>query len=75
MPPYQGGGEMIGTVTTSASPMPQPPHRFEAGTPPIVQAIGLGAAMTMWRASAATAFATTSRAAAYAKERLSRSTG
>jgi len=45
MRPYQGGGEMIGTVTTEAVTYAEPPHRFEAGTPPIVQAIGLGAAI------------------------------
>jgi cysteine desulfurase/selenocysteine lyase len=45
MPPYQGGGEMIGTVTTDRITYAKPPHRFEAGTPAIVQAIGLGAAL------------------------------
>jgi cysteine desulfurase / selenocysteine lyase len=45
MPPYQGGGEMIGTVTTDRITYAKPPHRFEAGTPAIVQAIGLGAAI------------------------------
>ncbi|HDO51376.1 MAG TPA: cysteine desulfurase [Rhizobiales bacterium] len=45
MPPYQGGGEMIGTVTTDKVTYATPPHRFEAGTPAIVQAIGLGAAL------------------------------
>jgi cysteine desulfurase/selenocysteine lyase len=45
MPPYQGGGEMIGTVTTERITYAKPPHRFEAGTPAIVQAIGLGAAI------------------------------
>ncbi len=45
MPPYQGGGEMIGYVTTDEVTYGKPPHRFEAGTPAIVQAIGLGAAI------------------------------
>jgi cysteine desulfurase/selenocysteine lyase len=45
MPPYQGGGEMIGYVTTDEITYANPPHRFEAGTPAIVQAIGLGAAI------------------------------
>ena len=45
MQPYQGGGEMIGTVTTKRITYAVPPHRFEAGTPAIVQAIGLGAAI------------------------------
>ena len=45
MPPYQGGGEMILDVTLDAVTYNDPPHRFEAGTPAIVQAIGLGAAL------------------------------
>jgi cysteine desulfurase/selenocysteine lyase len=45
MPPYQGGGEMIKTVTFEESTWADPPARFEAGTPSIVQAIGLGAAL------------------------------
>jgi cysteine desulfurase/selenocysteine lyase len=45
MPPYQGGGEMIGTVSCDRVTYAVPPHRFEAGTPAIVQAIGLGAAI------------------------------
>ena len=45
MPPYQGGGEMILEVTTDAITYNDPPHRFEAGTPAIVEAIGLGAAL------------------------------
>ena len=45
MQPYQGGGEMIGTVTTERVTYTVLPHRFEAGTPAIVQAIGLGAAI------------------------------
>jgi cysteine desulfurase/selenocysteine lyase len=45
MQPYQGGGEMIETVTKDHITYNEPPHRFEAGTPPIVQAIGLGAAI------------------------------
>jgi len=45
MRPYQGGGEMILDVTLDGVTYNEPPHRFEAGTPPIVQAIGLGAAL------------------------------
>ncbi len=45
MPPYMGGGEMIASVHTDSVTYAEPPHRFEAGTPPIVQAIGLGAAL------------------------------
>jgi cysteine desulfurase/selenocysteine lyase len=45
LPPYQGGGEMIDTVTLDRITYAEPPHRFEAGTPPILEAIGLGAAI------------------------------
>jgi cysteine desulfurase/selenocysteine lyase len=45
LPPYQGGGEMIGYVTQDEITYADPPHRFEAGTPPILEAIGLGAAI------------------------------
>jgi cysteine desulfurase/selenocysteine lyase len=45
MRPFQGGGEMIEDVTEDMVTYNAPPHRFEAGTPPIVQAIGLGAAL------------------------------
>jgi cysteine desulfurase/selenocysteine lyase len=45
LPPYQGGGEMIGNVSLDAITYADPPHRFEAGTPPILEAIGLGAAI------------------------------
>jgi cysteine desulfurase/selenocysteine lyase len=45
MPPYQGGGEMIETVTTDAISYNDPPHRFEAGTPPIAEAAALTAAL------------------------------
>lgn len=45
MRPFQGGGEMILEVTEDRVTYNDPPHRFEAGTPPIVQAIGLGASL------------------------------
>ncbi len=45
MRPFMGGGEMIEEVTEDIVTYNDPPHRFEAGTPPIVQAIGLGAAL------------------------------
>jgi cysteine desulfurase/selenocysteine lyase len=45
MAPYQGGGEMIGSVSMDTITYADPPHRFEAGTPAIVEAIGLGAAI------------------------------
>ena len=45
MAPFNGGGEMIREVHREYVSYGDPPHRFEAGTPPIVQAIGLGAAI------------------------------
>lgn len=45
MPPFNGGGEMIREVFEDRVTYGDPPHRFEAGTPAIVQAIGLGAAV------------------------------
>jgi len=45
MPPWQGGGEMIEKVTLEGVTYADPPHRFEAGTPPILEAIGLHAAI------------------------------
>jgi len=45
MPPWQGGGEMILHVTFDKTEYQDPPHRFEAGTPDIAGAIGLGAAL------------------------------
>ncbi len=45
MPPYQGGGDMIRSVTFERTEYDTPPHRFEAGTPNIAGTIGLGAAL------------------------------
>src|SRR6478672_517087 len=45
MAPFNGGGEMIREVFEDRITYGEPPHKFEAGTPPIVQAIGLGAAI------------------------------
>ncbi|HTW18204.1 MAG TPA: cysteine desulfurase [Nocardioides sp.] len=45
LPPFHGGGEMIETVRMEGSTYAKAPHRFEAGTPPIVEAVGLGAAV------------------------------
>lgn len=45
MPPWQGGGDMIRVVTFEKSTYADPPLRFEAGTPDIAEAIGLGAAL------------------------------
>ncbi|HEX6306668.1 MAG TPA: cysteine desulfurase [Longimicrobiales bacterium] len=44
MPPYQGGGEMIDTVTTEGSTWAKVPHKFEAGTPSAADAVGMAAA-------------------------------
>ena len=45
LPPYHGGGEMISSVTFEKSTFKSPPHLFEAGTPAIIEAVGLGAAL------------------------------
>ena len=45
LPPFEGGGEMIDVVEKERVTYNDPPHRFEAGTPPILEAIGLGAAI------------------------------
>jgi cysteine desulfurase / selenocysteine lyase len=45
MEPFMGGGEMIRDVTLEGATWNDPPYRFEAGTPPIAEAIGLGAAV------------------------------
>ena len=45
LPPFMGGGDMIGSVTFEKSTWAELPHRLEAGTPPILEAIGLGAAI------------------------------
>jgi cysteine desulfurase/selenocysteine lyase len=73
LPPFNGGGEMIETVSMDSVTYNTPPHRFEAGTPPIVQAIGLGAALdymdSVGRAAIRAHEADLTR---YAHERLSR---
>jgi cysteine desulfurase/selenocysteine lyase len=73
MPPFLGGGEMIRDVTMEGVTYGAPPHRFEAGTPPIVEAAGLAAALrymdTIGRADIA---AHEERLRAYAEERLDR---
>ena len=49
LPPYQGGGEMIADVALDRITYADPPHRFEAGTPPILEAIGLDAALSWFQ--------------------------
>ncbi|RDD60742.1 aminotransferase class V-fold PLP-dependent enzyme [Ferruginivarius sediminum] len=72
MPPYQGGGEMISRVTFEKSNFKKPPHRFEAGTPSIVEAIGLGAAIDYVETVGREAIAAhDARLLAYATRRLS----
>ena len=73
MRPYQGGGEMIDVVTPDTVTYNDPPHRFEAGTPPIVQAIGLGAAIEYVEAFGRDAIAEHEHHVAdYAAEKLKR---
>ena len=73
MPPFNGGGEMIDLVTTESVTYNDPPHRFEAGTPPIVQAIGLGAALGYMEQVGRPAIRAHEAAlTAYAHERLGR---
>jgi cysteine desulfurase/selenocysteine lyase len=73
MPPFMGGGEMIDDVSQDRVTYAEPPHRFEAGTPPIVQAIGLGAAIGYVEGIGRDRIAAHEAGlAAYAHERLSR---
>lgn len=73
MRPFKGGGEMIEDVTVDNVTYNEPPHRFEAGTPPIVQAIGLGASLDYVDAIGREAIAAhEAELRAYAHERLSR---
>ena len=71
MPPYEGGGEMIDKVSVDDITYNAPPHRFEAGTPAIVEAIGLGAALNfMMQAGRDNIAAHEAMIGAYAHERL-----
>jgi cysteine desulfurase/selenocysteine lyase len=71
LPPYAGGGEMIETVTRDTVTYGVPPQRFEAGTPPIVEAIGLGAALDyMEKIGRAAIHAHEADLGAYAAKRL-----
>jgi cysteine desulfurase / selenocysteine lyase len=73
MPPYQGGGEMISEVTEAGVTYNDPPHRFEAGTPAIVEAIGLGAALDYMGTIGARSIAEHEKALlGHAMERLSK---
>ncbi|HSV65672.1 MAG TPA: cysteine desulfurase [Mycobacteriales bacterium] len=71
LPPFHGGGEMIEDVRMERSTYAAPPHRFEAGTPPIAPAIGLGAATDYLTALGMDAVAAHEREiTAYALERM-----
>ena len=71
MPPWHGGGEMIVSVTLEKSTFKQAPHRFEAGTPNIAGAIGLGAAIDyLERIGREAIFEHDSKLTAYAAEQL-----
>jgi cysteine desulfurase/selenocysteine lyase len=71
MPPFLGGGEMINSVSEDDVTYGAPPHRFEAGTPPIAQAAGLGAALDYMTAIGKDAIAAHERDLRdYAMERL-----
>ena len=71
LPPYQGGGDMIESVSFKNTTFKQAPYRFEAGTPAIVEAIGLGAAIDYVEAIGLDAIhAYESGLLAYATERL-----
>jgi cysteine desulfurase/selenocysteine lyase len=71
LPPFLGGGEMIEVVEMTGSTYAAPPHRFEAGTPPIAQAVGLGAAVDYLSAVGMDVVAAHEHAiTAYALERL-----
>lgn len=76
MPPYQGGGEMIETVSFSGTTFNQLPYKFEAGTPDIAGAIGLGAAIDYLNSIDRTAAAEHEQALLnYAEEKARATTG
>jgi len=71
LPPFLGGGEMISEVTMAGSTYAEPPHRFEAGTPPIAEAVGLAVACDYLSEVGLDAIAVHERRlTAYALERL-----
>ena len=71
LPPYEGGGDMIESVSVDRITYNKPPHKFEAGTPAIVEAIGLGAALNyMMQAGREKIAKHEAEIATYASERL-----
>ncbi|NIP56953.1 MAG: aminotransferase class V-fold PLP-dependent enzyme [Gemmatimonadetes bacterium] len=76
MPPYQGGGEMIRIVEKEESTWAAVPHKFEAGTPNIAGAVGMGAAVEYLEGLGHEAILDhEARVMGYALERLSRVEG
>jgi cysteine desulfurase / selenocysteine lyase len=72
LPPYNGGGEMIQTVTMDAVTYNDPPHKFEAGTPAIIEVVGLGAALKYMESIGREAIAAHEKVLSdYAHQRLS----
>ena len=72
LPPYEGGGDMIETVTMDRITYNKPPHKFEPGTPAIVEAIGHGAALNyMMQIGREKIARYEAELASYASERLS----
>lgn len=71
MPPFEGGGDMIDKVTVDSITYNTPPHRFEAGTPMIVEAVGLAAGLSyMMQVGRDRIAAHEAMLAAYAHQRL-----
>ena len=71
MPPWRGGGEMIDQVSFAGTTYAEPPLRFEAGTPPIVEAIGLATALDWLQTTGLPAIAQhEAQLFAYAEEQL-----
>ncbi|WOH85101.1 cysteine desulfurase [Bradyrhizobium sp. BEA-2-5] len=70
MPPFNGGGEMIREVAKDWVTYGDPPHKFEAGTPPIVEAVGLGAAIDYVNSIGKERIAAHEHDLTYAQERL-----
>lgn len=76
MPPFLGGGEMIESVSFARSTWASIPHKFEAGTPPIIEVIGLGAALAFMEELGAQPIALHENAlVAYTRDVLGRSEG
>ena len=73
LPPFLGGGDMINEVTTETVTYNEPPHRFEAGTPPLLEAVGLATALDyIERIGRDRIHAHEESLSTYAHERLSR---